>query len=155
MICRMGHGFAPFLLPVACICGILVRFKGAHPGPSPAGAEVRGIFVAHALELCCHVQQCPEQGCAVVVQQLHQVGLKDEAAQLDQVAGALAARLGPIAGVGQGASGVEAITHHYQPPQPCRYRQEVRPQVRRHLPCCPACPCRLAERGPGRVRPTS
>ncbi len=109
-----------------CISGITFGLEGAQPGPSPAGAEVGGVGIARAAELPGEVQQRAEQGGAVVVQQLHQVSLGDKAAQLDQVAGALASCLGPIAGIGAGAGGVQPVTCHRQPPQPCRCRLQLR-----------------------------
>lgn len=110
-----------FLLP--SLRGVLVRLEGAQPGPSPSGAEVFGISAACVPELPGHVQERAEQGDAVVVQQLHQVGLEDETAQLDQVSGALASCLDPVACVGAG--GIEAVTFHHQPPQPCRCRLQL------------------------------
>jgi len=115
-----------FLLPSLHGGCILVCLEGAQPGPLPAGAEVAGVGITCAAELPGQIKECAEQGGAVIVQQLHQVGLGDEAAQLDQVPGALAPRLGPIAGIGAGAYGVQPDTCHCQPPQPYRCRLQLR-----------------------------
>ncbi len=80
---------------------------GEHPQavPAPPGTEIGRIMITHAPELPGEVQQRAEQGGAIVVEKLHQVRLGDQAAQLDQVPGALAPGLGPIACVGAGAGG--------------------------------------------------
>ena len=123
----MGQGraslcYCPFLLPVACVRRVTFGLEGAQASPSPTCAKVGRIGAARAPEVPGHVQERPEQGGAVVVQQLDQVGLEDEAAQLDQVSGALLSRLGPIAGVIACACGIEAVAFNHQPPQPCRCR---------------------------------
>ena len=105
-----------FLLPMACVRCVAFGGEHAQAVPPPASAEVGGVGVARAPELPGEVEQGAEQGGAVVVQQLHQVRLEDEAAQLNQVPGALPPCLGPIARVGAGAGGIEAVTHHHQPP---------------------------------------
>ena len=63
------------------------------------------------------VQQGAEQGSAVVVQQLDQSGLLHEAAQFDELAGACAPFLRPIAGVMAGTGEVEPILLHGQAPE--------------------------------------
>lgn len=95
---------------------IPVLFEGAQAATAPVCAQLGGIFVARAPKLPGRVQQGAEQGGAVVVQQLHQLGLNSEAAQLDQVTGALAACLRPVAGVRAGACGIQAVTLYRQAP---------------------------------------
>ena len=62
------------------------------------------------------LQEGTEQGGAVIFGQLDQAGFVHEAAQLDQVACALASFTRPIAGVRASACGVEAVTLHHQAP---------------------------------------
>ena len=85
-----------------------------------------GVGIARTLELPGHVQEGAEQSGAVVVQQLHQVCLEDEATEFDQVACALAPFACPIAGVLASTVGIKAVTQHRQPPQPCRCRLQLR-----------------------------
>ena len=63
------------------------------------------------------VQQRPEQGGAVVVQQLDQPGLLDEAAQFDELPCACASFLHPVAGVVTGLGEGEPILLHGQAPE--------------------------------------
>jgi hypothetical protein len=46
------------------------------------------------------IEERPEQSGAVIVHQLDQAGFLDQTAELDEMAGALAACLGPVAHVG-------------------------------------------------------
>ena len=75
---------------------------------------VTGIF--GAVELIGEVEEGAEEGGAVVAQQLDQAGLLDESAEFDEVAGAFAACLGPIARVGAGHLGVQPTTLNGCPP---------------------------------------
>ena len=84
---------------------------------APAGAKMGWIFVIHAAQPSGHLQQCAEQGGAIVVQQFDQLGLDHQAAQLDQMAGALPARLGPVARVSPGADSFGAGDSLATPPQ--------------------------------------
>ena len=92
------------------------RLESAHSGSPPAGAKVGGVRVACFPKLRGEVQKRAEQGGAIVVQQLDQVGFNDEATEFDQATGSFTSCLGPIAGVGSGAIGIEAVTLHHQPP---------------------------------------
>ncbi len=66
------------------------------------------------------LQEQAEQGSAIVVQQLDEAGLLNQPTQLDKVACPLAPLPCPIARVGTGTGGIEAVTFHCQAPEPCR-----------------------------------
>ena len=97
-----------------CLSRIAFGRKGAQAAPAPPRAKMAGVVVAHAPELAGNLQQRPEQGGAIVLDQLNQPSLGDQAAEFDQTPGALTAFLDPIARVGAGACGIEPVTR--QPP---------------------------------------
>ena len=70
MTARAGPVAVPFLPPTLRGVGILVRFEGAHSGPSPACDKIgcRSSTVTALPKLPGHVEECAEQGGAVVVQ---------------------------------------------------------------------------------------
>jgi hypothetical protein len=96
----------------------LIGIERAQSVASPACHEIgltcSLVFILLPLEPCCEFEECAEEGCAIIVQQLDQPGLLDEAAEFDEVAGAGAPVLDPLAGVVAGAGGVEAVTQHGQ-----------------------------------------
>ena len=146
-------------LPILLGCGCIVRLEGAHPLPPPSCPKVGWRFcpaflvsILLQLQLAGNVQQRAEQGGAVIVQQLDQPGFLHEAAQLDELAGACAPFLHPVAGVVTGAGEGGPILLHGQAPELRRCGLQV-PEQGRRLLSSPACP--LAERRRARVRSTS
>ena len=94
-----------------------------------------------------------EQGRAIIVHQLDQSGLLHQAAEFDQVTGASAPVLDPLAFVAAVAGEIEPIAQHGQPQDlGCRYPQ-LRQQGCWLLLWSPA--CRLAERRPAHAPSTS
>ena len=136
-------------MPMLCLSRIAFGRKGAQAGPAPPRPEVGGVVVTQAPELAGNLQKRPEQGGAIVLDQLDQPSLGDQAAEFDQMPGALAAFLDPIARVGAGACGIEPVTRHGQPPQPCRCGLQLRQQVRRHRPCLRVSTARQGSSGLG------
>ena len=94
-----------------------------------------------------------EQGSAVIVHQFYQPGFLHQSAELDQVTGACAPVLHPLALVSAGASEIEPIAQHGQPLKLGYCYLQLRQQGCRLLLWSPA--CRLPERTPARVRSTS
>ena len=105
--CTVGR----FGRPVLPGSGVTVRIEGAEAAPAPACGKMARIVagVVCAAELVGEVQKGAEEGGAVVVHQFDQAGFLYEAAEFDEVAGALAARLGPIAHVGAGLLSVDPM----------------------------------------------
>jgi hypothetical protein len=91
---------------------VAVGIEGAEAAASPSGDDVVGIVtgIFGATELVGEVQEGPEEGGAVVIHQFDQAGLLDEAAEFDEVAGTLAACLGPIAHVGASLLSVQPMS---------------------------------------------
>ena len=85
-----------------------IGIEGAQATAAPDGGELLGraiVIRASVAELIGEIEEGAEQGGAIVVGQLDKAGFLHQAAQLDQMAGAFAAYLGPIAHVGASLSG--------------------------------------------------
>ena len=138
-------------------CGCVVRIEGAEATASPACLEGDGCFflafILLLLQPARESEEGTEQSGAVIVEQFDQPSLLHEAAQLDELAGACAAFLHPVAGVMAGAVEGEPIPLHGQAPQLRHGGLEVPEQDRRRRASSPV--WFLAERRPARVRSTS
>ncbi len=73
-----------------------------------------GLFILAFIpvELIGQAEECAEQCDAIVVDQLDEAGLLDEAAEFDQVAGSRAPVLDPLPAIVSGARQIEAVTQH-------------------------------------------
>jgi hypothetical protein len=111
----------PFLLPSLSGVGVPVRLEGAQAAVPPCCGELLGGAVLHALpsvpELVGQLHHGAEQGSAVVAGEFDQAGFLDEAAEFDELAGAYASFLDPIAGVVPGLGAFEACLHDGQVPK--------------------------------------
>ena len=76
--------------------------------------------VIHSAQPVGEIEERAEQGGAVIVHQFDQAGLLHQAAEFDEVTGALAPRLGPVAHVGAGFLGIQPM------PLDCRLPQQAR-----------------------------
>ena len=111
------------------------------------------MFILLPMEPAYKFEEGTEQGSPVIIHQFDQPGFLHQAAEFNQVAGACAPVLHPLALVIAGAIEIEPIAQHGQPSKlDCRC-QQFRQQRYRLLLWSPACP--LAERSLARVRPTS
>jgi len=113
---RACHDAVPFLLPTILSRIFLpVRLEGAQAAVPPCCGELLGGAVLHTVpsapELVGQLHHGTEQGSAVIAREFDEAGFLDEAAEFDQVAGACAAFLDPIAGVVPGLSTFEARLH--------------------------------------------
>jgi len=92
--------------------GVTVGLEGAEAAAAPACGEVARIVagVVRSTEPIGEIKEGAEQGRAVVVGQFDEAGFLDQAAEFDEVTGALAAFLGPIAHVGASLAGIEPMT---------------------------------------------
>ena len=103
--------------PILLGCGYLIGIESAQAAPAPAREEIGPAsplaFVFLPLQPIGDVEEGAEQGGAVVIQQLDKAGFLHEAAQLDEVACALAPQFGPVARVRAGAGGVQPMPLHY------------------------------------------
>ena len=114
------------MLPILVRCGCIVRVEGAQSAPPPACHEVgRLCFLAFILfrlplQLAGEFEESAEQGGAVVSNQLDEPGLLHEAAELDELPGACAPVLDPLAGVVAGTGAIEPIAQHGQALELCR-----------------------------------
>jgi hypothetical protein len=118
---RDGAWFAPSGARNLCGGVVLVGIEGAQAVAAPTGEEigVADALVFVVLEATGEFQEGAEESGAVIVDQ---AGFLDEAAELDEVAGAGAAVLDPLAGVVAGAGEIEAVTLHGQALElRCRY----------------------------------
>ena len=81
---------------------VFLIFERTHPFPPPACLEEGGILSLWptCLELFCRFQQQAEQCSAIVIQQLDEPCLVDEPPELDELPGAGASLLHPVACVG-------------------------------------------------------
>ncbi len=99
-----------------------VGVEGFEAFAAPAVCEMAGVDagLSESLQAIGEFEEGAEEGGAVILHQFNQAGLVDEAAELDEVTGAGAACLGPIAHVGAGHDGGEPMTLGYGQPQPAR-----------------------------------
>ncbi len=134
---------------------LLIGIEGPQPEPAPPGSQIgrTGAIVGSMSELIGEPEERPEQGGAIIVDQLDQSSLLDEAAEFDEMAGAGATVLHPLPLVVAGLAALDPIPQHGQMPEHDCCRPQCCQQCRRVLFSSPACP--LAERRFGRVRPTS
>ena len=107
------HSRLPILLPAR---GILVGIEGTQSASAPTGYEVSlssalGFIL---LQLIGEVEEGTEHCGAIVVDQFDEAGLLHQAAELDQMAGALPPLADPIAYVGERAVAIEPIAQHGQ-----------------------------------------
>ena len=86
----------------ALLFPILFRIKRPEAASAPSRGEVPRIVacVVCTAQPIGELEERTEQSGAVIVHQLDQAGFLDQAAKLDEMAGALAACLGPVAHVG-------------------------------------------------------
>jgi hypothetical protein len=90
---------------------VAVGVKSPEAASAPSRGEVPGIVACVVTaQPFGELEERPEQGRAVIVRQLDQAGFLDQAAELNEMAGALAACLGPIAHVGASLLRVESVT---------------------------------------------
>ena len=122
------HSGLPCFLPRARSWRrFLVGIENTQSAASPACLEIGGgyflasiLFRLPVLELIGESEEGTEQSGAVVVKQLDQSGLLHEAAEFDELAGAFAAFLHPVAGVVTSAGEGDPIPLHGQVPEPRR-----------------------------------
>jgi hypothetical protein len=133
----------------------LVGIEFAQAAAAPAGEQIGAAdsLISSILKATGEVEEGAEQGGAVIVDELDQAGFLDEAAELDEMAGAGTTILDPLAGIVAGTREIEAVTLHGQALElRCRCLEFPQQSLRLGL-SSPA--CRLAERRGGRVRSTS
>ena len=99
---------------------LLIGVEGPHSAPPPPCHQIgrTSIVLAAVAELIGEFEKRPEQGGAIVVDELDQAGFLDEAAEFDEMAGASTPVLHPLALVVPSLSAVEPIPQHGQVPQP-------------------------------------
>ncbi|OJW30445.1 MAG: hypothetical protein BGO51_00225 [Rhodospirillales bacterium 69-11] len=109
-----------FLSPAHClrVGSFLVGIKSAQSSSPPACDLIRLayslVFILLPLKPCRDFEEGAEQCGAIVVHQLDQPGLLHQAAKLNQVAGARAPVLNPLALVVACTIPVQSITQHGQ-----------------------------------------
>ena len=96
---------------------LLVRFEDTHTAVSPGGGKLcwltcvsAAAFLPSAPELVCQLHHGAEQGGAVIAGEFDEGDFLDEAAEFDELAGACATFLNPIAGVVLGLVAFEAVS---------------------------------------------
>ena len=112
----MNHGFAPFLLPMPYLYGITLGLESAQSPPSPA-CKLIGLaylLVSILLQPVRQFEEGAQQRRAIIVHQLDQPGLLDQAAELNQVSCARTPVLHPLAGVIASTIPIETVTQHGQ-----------------------------------------
>jgi len=122
--------------------------------PPPACLEVVRLFLVFILlQPSGNFEKRAEQRGAIVVHEFDEAGLLYEAAEFDEVSGACAPILDPLALIVAGACESEPIAQHGQALELGRCDLQFLEQGRRLWLSSPA--CRLAERRPARARSTS
>ncbi len=115
---------SPFLLSSLRGIFLPVRLEGTQAAVPPRGGELLGSAVLHGFpsppELIGQVHHGAEQGGAVVAGEFDEVGFLDEAAEFDELAGACASFLDPIAGIVAGLSAFETCLNDGQAAKLCR-----------------------------------
>lgn len=130
------------LRPACGLClGLALLVKGAKAGVAPAGAELGGRrLVVAVLQIGGEFEEGAEEGGAVVVHQLDETSLGDEAAELDEMTGAVAARSGPVAGVRAGLGSLGPCDGLATPPPGVAEAEQFGPEARERVPdrwrCC-------------------
>ena len=109
-----------------------IGVEGTQAAVPPSGEQIGAALVrmCTASQPVRQLQEGAEQGGAIIVRQLDQARLVDEATEFDQVACTLAPFARPIAGIRAGACGDEAVTLHHQSPQQGQSGSQLPKQVR-------------------------
>ncbi len=128
------HLGVPFLRPIILrgVC-FSIGFERAQSAASPACDEVGGcgVLVIAVPQLAGEFEEGTEQGCAVIVGEFDEAGFLDEAAELDQVAGARAPVLDPLSFVVAGLGTLDPGAQHGHPLKLRRCCLQVVEQCRR------------------------
>ncbi len=133
---------------------LVVGIEGAQPASAPACPEIIGAGTISALPQL--IRQCEEgtqQGGTIIVHQVDHPGLLHQATEFNQMAGARAPILNPLACIIAGSRLIQPIPLHDHAPELSCCCLKVLQQFRRLWSFSLA--CRRAERSPAHVRSTS
>ena len=109
-----------FLSPAHClrVGSFLVGIKSAQSSSPPACDLIRLaytlVFILLPLKPCCDFEEGAEKGRAIIVHQLDQSCLLHQASELNQMPGACATVLNPLALVVACSIAVQSVTQHGQ-----------------------------------------